>query len=178
MKATLFLFGLAHGDNERCSHPRNIYVPHCLHIEYTTAWRYLANGLWIVCAHMLADEPWKFIFFHSLDFSPCFLLTFEEANFTCNAVFVTAKSHCWRSCRGHVAPLIHVEPPAASSPASRQLHQEAITNVKVHTIPCRLPALPQTTTGIIIAASRTQSLNPPFFCLGLTKQCYLERLQV
>lgn len=57
--------------------------------------------------------------------------------FMYNTVFVTVNSHCWQACRGHLAPLIHMEPPAASSPASRKLHQEGLTNVKVHTVPYR-----------------------------------------
>ncbi len=68
---------------------------------------------------------------------PLFFSHIWNGRFPCSALFVTANSHCRWGCRGRVALLIHVEPPAASSPASEKLHQGGITSVKVHTVPCR-----------------------------------------
>lgn len=57
----------------------------------------------------------------------CFLIQFY--------FFVTASSHCWQECRGHLVPLMHMEPSAASSPVSRKLHQEGITLCPANSIP-------------------------------------------
>lgn len=62
----------------------------------------------------------------------------------------------------HAAPLIHVEPPAASSPAAERLHQEGITNMKAHTVPCRFHPIsqyPNQPIGAISALSRACSLT-------------------
>lgn len=71
---------------------------------------------------------WQKKFSYTRDISPFSLPWFaKDVSHAMQFFFVvTATSHCCWGCRDHVAPVIHVEPPAASSPASRKLHQEGM----------------------------------------------------
>lgn len=97
----------------------------CGTTEYTAAWWYLADALWKVFAYSLAEETrtFKFLFVLYFGVFPLFSFWILKWPFPMQCSFVTASSHCWWGCGGRVALLMHVEPPAAFSPASEKLHR-------------------------------------------------------
>lgn len=142
-------------------------TPHILHYSLVLSGK---CPIVFLCSHFgrrTLVMPWTF--------PPFLSLWFAKDVSHAMQFFVTATSHCCRGCRDHVAPVIHVEPPAASSPASRKLHQEGMRFTLSPADSSLFFIAPINSRRLFIAVSKTQSLTGfPHWQLFLSQMLNLE----